>query len=371
MSRLTDQHSPEAADQEIAIIGAGCAGLSLARRLVLQGSGPVRLYGPISPAATTGHSWGFWATKGLEEQAALAAQSWSKWQIITPAQKITQVADTHRYCRLDSRTWLTHCLETIKQDVPMKTDSLPGPEAQMVFDSRPPHLPPGAMLQHFRGVEIKTKSPCFDTETAILMDFRCDQSRGIHFIYLLPYSADEALVESTLFSPAQEEDSFYDRAIETYLETYFATGGYQIRHREAGCIPMAFTTPHEQGGLAIGANGGCVRPSSGYAFCFIQRQAEDIARRLATATTALRPSDLPPPIGRIDLALDRIFLRVIRRYPERAPDLFTRIAAGLSGDEFARFMSGLADFQTYAKLITAMPTGPFLRALWAGDEPEQ
>ena len=27
-------------------------------------------------------------------------------------------------------------------------------------------------------------------------------------------------------------------------------------------------------------------------------------------------------------------------------------------------MSGLADFTTYAKLITAMPTGLFVRALW-------
>ena len=53
-----------------------------------------------------------------------------------------------------------------------------------------------------------------------------------------------------------------------------------------------------------------------------------------------------------------------RRHPERAPDLFARIAARLTGDEFARFMSGLADFTTYAKLITAMPTGLFVRALW-------
>ena len=75
-------------------------------------------------------------------------------------------------------------------------------------------------------------------------------------------------------------------------------------------------------------------------------------------------SRLPRPIRRFDLFLDKIFLRVIRSHPEAAPDLFARIAARLTGDEFARFMSGLADFSTYAKLITAMPTGLFLRALW-------
>jgi hypothetical protein len=44
--------------------------------------------------------------------------------------------------------------------------------------------------------------------------------------------------------------------------------------------------------------------------------------------------------------------------------LFAQIALTLNGDEFARFMSGLADFKIYAKLITAMPTGLFLNALW-------
>ena len=357
-------NSGPASGPEIAIIGAGCAGLSLARRLALDGIRQVKLFGPLSQAATTGHSWGFWATEGLEDQISLAAHSWPKWQIITSAQKITQSADAHPYCRLDSRTWLNQCLDTINGHVPLNTDCLPAPDAGLVFDSRPPSVPDGAMLQHFRGVEIKTNSPCFDPETAILMDFRCDQSRGIHFIYLLPFSPDEALVESTMFSPTPEEETFYEQAIERYLAAYWATGGYQIRHREAGCIPMAFLSPVDPGLLPIGANGGCVRPSSGYAFSFIQRQVDEISQYLVTDGGKMNRSRLPRPIRRFDLFLDKIFLRVIRSHPEAAPDLFARIAARLTGDEFARFMSGLADFSTYAKLITAMPTGLFLRELW-------
>ena len=34
-------------------------------------------------------------------------------------------------------------------------------------------------------IEMEEK---FDDSTAILMDFRCDQSKGIHFIYFLPFS---------------------------------------------------------------------------------------------------------------------------------------------------------------------------------------
>ena len=145
------------------------------------------LYGPVSPPQQIGIA-GDLATQGLKEQTELARQSWQKWQVITAEQKVTQTADAHPYCRLDSRDWLTHCLDIIEGHIQQETDTLPTPGTQLVFDSRPPALPKGAMLQHFKGVEIKAVQPCFSPDTAILMDFRCDQSRGIHFIYLLPYS---------------------------------------------------------------------------------------------------------------------------------------------------------------------------------------
>ena len=90
-----------------------------------------------------------------------------------------------------------------------------------------------------------------------------------------------------------------EQAIEGYLDAHYSTGGYEIRHREAGCIPMAFLSPVDPGLLPIGANGGCVRPSSGYAFCFIQRQVDEISQHLATDGGGMSRARLPRPVRRL------------------------------------------------------------------------
>ena len=109
MRHLNDQTAP-ILQQEIGNYRSRLCGLSLARQLVrTEKTSSIKacLYGPVSPAATNRHSWGFWATQGLKEQTELARQRWHKWQIITAERKVTQTADLHPYCRLDSRDWLT------------------------------------------------------------------------------------------------------------------------------------------------------------------------------------------------------------------------------------------------------------------------
>ena len=39
----------------------------------------------------------------------------------------------------------------------------------------------------------------FDAETVTLMDFDVPQEQGLHFMYVLPFSANEALVDRLTF----------------------------------------------------------------------------------------------------------------------------------------------------------------------------
>ena len=69
------------------------------------------------------------------------------------------------------------------------------------------------------------------------------------------------------------------------------------------------------------------------------------------------------PHKKIDLWMDRIFLSVLRHQPQYAPQIFSAFAKSLTGDEFAKFLSGEASLKMRLKVIFAMPIWPFVIAL--------
>jgi lycopene beta-cyclase len=109
----------------------------------------------------------------------------------------------------------------------------------------------------------------------------------------------------------------------------------------------------------IGTRGGAVRPSTGYAFTFIQKQVLQIKDQLISGKKINTNIH-----SKIDLFLDKIFIRVIDKYPEIAPTIFSNLAQNINGDEMARFMSGNCDFKTNLKIIFSMPKIPFIKSFF-------
>ena len=58
--------------------------------------------------------------------------------------------------------------------------------------------------------------------------------------------------------------------------------------------------------------------------------------------------------------MDSVFLSVLKSNPEKAPTLFLKLAKSLSGDGFARFLSGDAKITDYALVIYSMPKWLFI-----------
>ncbi len=348
---------------DVAVIGDGCAGLSLAAQAASLPEYQIHVLSPQFKASNLDHVWGYWQMDWLQDVVPLAIKTWHKWVIQTADTEIEMAASKHPYQAVTRHKWLAHCRRQAEANgVIFDTDMsmIDNFSSGAVFDSRPPKTRPNMMVQHFIGWEVRAEAGSFDDGKAILMDFRCDQSRGVHFIYCLPFSDSEALVESTLFSPNIEPDGFYESAISNWLSDCAEVKLFEVLRREKGAIPLGLMHLHDPDLKGIGGNCGAVRPSSGYAFSFIHKQIRKSIKDVADGGQLRFVS----PHKKIDLWMDRIFLSVLRYQPHYAPKIFSALASSLTGDEFAQFLSGEANGKLRLKVIMAMPAWPFICAMF-------
>ena len=345
---------------DIEIIGDGCAALSFAAR-ASEVNGNVTLIRPNNAPAAKDHVWGFWSDPILHQTENIPKSTWKKWAIITDNDRVVLESENKSYNAFKRSDWTKHCENLAKManvkfinesDWERSADST-------VFDTRPPIVPNGCVLQHFHGIEISTTEKKFDPNVAILMDFRVDQSKGLHFIYLLPYSETEALIESTIFSTNVVEKQYYLDNIKSYLESNYQIDEYFTTHQESGVIPLGKLALHDPNIPGLGTNGGATRPASGYTFLFIQRQIE-AAIKSANNSGGIRFKN---PHKRIDLWMDSILLTVLKHWPEHGPNIFLRMGKALSGEQFVNFLSGDASWWLRLRVIFAMPKWPFIKAL--------
>ena len=239
-------------NKEINIIGDGCAALSFARLIRNLPSYKLNLFAGGKNKINKDHFWGFWKVKINEEAYNNANHVWSKWSINTDNSNHTLTSVKHPYCVIKRKKWLDICKKQLpsqkftilENDVLEKDGQLfvknKKIKGDLVFDSRPPKIPSNILLQHFEGFVVTSYKDVFDEKLVTLMDFRCDQSKGMHFIYLLPFSKRKALVESTLFSKTVENKLFYSTEISKYLKKYFNLIKFSKSDHEKGIIPMHY-----------------------------------------------------------------------------------------------------------------------------------
>src|SRR5206468_1821908 len=149
--------------------------------------------------------------------------------------------------------------------------------------------------------------PVFDVTTVTLMDFPADRDDEVRFVYVLPLTPWTALVESTVFSASAHGPQRFRERIAAYVGQRWglADGEWVVESEETGSIPMTDQPAADPD--ARGLRGGVARPSTGYAFARIQRDAR-------AAVAAWAAGEEAPPLRdplRIRL-LDAVFLRFLR-----------------------------------------------------------
>ena len=372
-------------DADVIIAGAGLSGLSLAVALLDAGlpeDARVVLVDPRETLSGADRTWCFFDLVPHAFESAITHR-WSRWRVRNGAAEVLRSAPGISYCTIPGERFYELALErlvaagqrielvlgvTVEHledrgahvDVHTSAGVL---RARLAMDSRPPSLTRAAddgndvnLLQHFRGRVVRSAEPVFEADTATLMDFDVSQADGIHFIYVLPFDAHTALVESTFFTERPLPDAVYEAAIDTWLARRRPGVVFQTISHESGVIPMttepfdAWPSPRI---VRIGTAGGHVKPSSGYAFLAVQRFVREFAPRVVSALRVDGCAEPPAARSPRTIALDTIFLSYLRSRPERAPDTFYRLFERVPPAVLARFLS---DTGTLADDLTVMRT---------------
>ncbi len=142
------------------------------------------------------------------------------------------------------------------------------------------------LQQHFIGWFIKSEQPIFNSEQATFMDFSVEQKGNTRFMYVLPTSKTEALLEYTLFSHQHLKTEEYENEIQKYIEKLGITT-YEIVEKEQGSIPMTcypFWKANTKNVLNIGTSGGWTKASTGYTFKNSDKKSSELVAFLQRET---------------------------------------------------------------------------------------
>lgn len=219
------------------------------------------------------------------------------------------------------------------------------------------------LLQHFTGWEIKTTNPAFDENTVTFMDFRVPQLNGTAFVYILPYSKNEALVEYTLFSQEVLEIDEYERVLRDYIESKTEVHKYEITRTEFGVIPMAdrvYNPFSHQRIVNAGTVSGSPKASTGYTFSRIHRQAAQMA-----ASLAINGRVHNPPLSSFRFrAYDLLLLDILDRQTEKAVSVFEHLFRNNDTETILKFLDEKTDITRELMIMNSVPRAPFLKAIF-------
>jgi len=379
-----------ATDTDLLILGGGCAGLSLALRLAEEPgrSGRVRVL-ESRQAYQHDRSWCFWRL-GPHRFEPLVKRSWSNVTLRSASQAVQVDCSRAPYQLLESGSFYQHAQQAISRStdvcLELGVSVLAPPQpvsggwlvrtsageltATQIIDTRPPgpaRYGDALLWQSFLGHEVVCDDAVFDPGRVELMDFADDVSDAIAFTYVLPLTSHRALIETTLFDPHPHTPAELARRHQRAVQRYCGTTATRVVRTEAGILPMGLLPsssadqPMERGHgyWRVGLMSGAARPASGYAFQRIQRWADSCGAAVrGGADPVIHSSD--PLLTRF---MDRLFLDVLRSFPERGPELFTNLFERTAMHRVARFLSDRASLADRIAVAASLPTGLFLGQL--------
>ncbi|MFN3528665.1 MAG: lycopene cyclase family protein [Bacteroidia bacterium] len=369
------------------IAGAGAAGLSLALRFAQdEFSDKQVLLLDRSSKRENDRTWCFWEKQAGPFESAIFKQ-WSEVAFYGPQQPMSLQMAPYTYKMLRGLDFYEFTLQKLqvsanvtvrKAEIYDLSNTETGVEVNTsegsftadwafssLLDNEEIHAAKKSdfLWQHFLGWQVKTDKPVFNPAKPVYMDFRVPQTDGSCFVYVLPFSPFEALVEYTVFSPEVWDKSHYEGGIRSYLKQYFELSDYQTLHVEQGRIPMSsHKFPVNNGKIVfVGTAGGQTKASTGYTFTNIQRHSEAIVDRLRSGKSpVVRKSLWESRYAKYDHTL----LRVLVQGEYRGADLFERLFMRNNAARMFDFLDDQSHFGQELLIMNSVPRLHFAQAFF-------
>jgi lycopene beta-cyclase len=215
------------------------------------------------------------------------------------------------------------------------------------------------LMQHFSGWFVRTSLPVFDADKACLMNFNVKQADGVCFMYVLPTTSREALVEFTVFGPTPWAEEDYQIHLQEFMAKLDTR--YEILERENGVIPMT-VYPWSKKNTAlvtrIGTAGGWTRPSTGFTFFNSQKFAAQVVQDIMNQKIGRRP------FSSKHYFYDEVMLTFLKNYPKDGPAFFFQMYRAQPIERIFRFLDGTSSLAQDVLILAN--TRPFLRFLKLG-----
>jgi lycopene beta-cyclase len=216
------------------------------------------------------------------------------------------------------------------------------------------------LQQHFVGWFIQSKEAVFNPDLATFMDFSVEQKGNTRFMYVLPTSSNEALVEYTLFSKDHLPIEEYESEIQKYIQKLGITD-YKIVEREQGNIPMTsypFWKHNTKNCINIGSVGGWTKASTGFTFKNTTKKAKQLVDYLDHKTTK------PFQFNRKFWFYDLLLLDILYQDNVQGSRIFSGIFSSAKPQLILRFLDEETSIWEDLQLIWHCPKRLFVRALF-------
>ncbi|WP_298517946.1 lycopene cyclase family protein [uncultured Kordia sp.] len=367
------------------IAGSGCAGLSLLYRMLKDSelSAKQILVIDKSQKNKNDRTWCFWE-KGNGLFESIVTHQWKTLEFLSDDFQRKFDMSEYRYKMIQGIDFYNHVLKVAKEfenvtfvsenitaittenEIGKVTTETSAYTANYVFNSTSLFYPKmdtnNSLLQHFEGWVIQTKAPVFDKNVGRLMDFRLSQEHGATFMYVLPTSETEALVEYTLFTEKVLEKEQYKTALKEYIQNYLKIDNYEILHTEFGIIPMSLAkfsrkVPNQKNIINLGTAGGFTKASSGYTFQFVQKHTENIIQLLKAGKY---PNPQVTFRDKMYQWYDRTLLEVILSEKLEGKEIFATIFKNRPIETILAFLGNESSVWEDIKVMSCLPIMPFL-----------